>query len=70
MKTPALIIETLGVDALTQRLGVAKVRVLRARYGSTLPASWYAVVCDMATEAGLAVPPRSAFSFKASEAAA
>lgn len=64
MKTPALIVETLGVAAMASRLGVAPTRVRRARFETRLPALWYAAVCDMADEAGLPRPDRGLFGFR------
>lgn len=60
MKTPREIIETIGRDAIAERIGAAPRRVDRARTERALPASWYAALCDMAGQD----LPRQLFTFK------
>jgi hypothetical protein len=54
------IIDSIGRDRVAEALGVEAGRVRRALYEPQLPASWYAVLCDMAGQD----LPRSAFTFK------
>ena len=66
MNKPAEIIDSLGIDAIAARLGVAPSRVLRVRHEQLIPASWYAGLSDLAG----GDLPREAFTFAGIERAA
>ena len=58
------ITDAFPVDDLCARLGVTPHSVRYARTVGVFPASWYAVLSDMCTTAGI-LCPRSAFNWKA-----
>ena len=64
MKNTREIIDTLGRDAIAQKLGVALRRVDRARTDERIAASWYAGLCELAGQD----LPRNLFTFKGMEA--
>ena len=62
-ETPKAIIDRLGVGAIAEAVGVARVRVRRAKYDRRLPAVWFA-----ALEALNGGPlPRAAFNFSGAD---
>ena len=59
MIKPADIIDSLGQDAIAERLGVAPSRVRRVRHEPLIPAAWYAGLSEMAGHD----LPREVFAF-------
>lgn len=65
MKTARDIVDTLGAEAISARVGVKTSAVRNARVANKLPALWYVALCNMAGEQ----LPHQAFTFKGIEAA-
>jgi len=60
MNTPEQIVDAIGVETMVERLRVKRDRILRARRGQMLPASWFDF-CERQLDQDL---PRHLFSFK------
>lgn len=61
MKTARDIVDTLGAEAISARVGVKRQAVYNARTANKLPALWYVALNQMAGEQ----LPHEAFTFKA-----
>ena len=60
MNTPEQIVDAIGVDTMVEKLRVKRDRIIRARRGQMLHASWFDF-CEQQLDQDL---PRHLFSFK------
>lgn len=63
MTTPAIIIDSIGVQRLRAKLGVGATAVINAKKMPLLPGRWYAPVKELCAEDGRECPPIDLFNW-------